>query len=1263
VPGHQELHFAEQIGLYHHELSAQQGRVLSFLEALKEEGGVLAFSPVPEAHAIRVTTLDAKPVLWMAHPDVVRISPDSPEAEAKAQTELRSRLAALLARSARSKPEANRSAVHAYVTIYSNYVSGVAEPRSQLTLILKDGRDREKGRAAMTTSWQGAFGAYLKDPRGQAVPVLGGDTLEILSAQGDKTIIPVVPLVARADWTSNRVFGQAPPGAIIEVNLVFIRAGVLTVLVSTPVVDENGYYEVDYTGRVEIAGGDHGSVAYRDANGNIIRLEYDVPLIRVQEHGNWVSGTLWHDVAVGVRLLSADGDVRTVVTITTSLRGDFSVSLRDRLGNAVLIQPGDRLEVHLPGVVLPVTVVPLTAHADPAADRVSGVGPPQSSLQVQLYQQGADWRSVSVNTDVDGKYLADFGAGVDIRNGDYGNVNYTDARGQVIWMRYTVPWIQIQVGGTSLRGLVAPGDLVSVTLLSSQGALRAEGFSISHPVAGNFLASLRSMWDRGVQVRPGDRVRVRSRGAGEIIVDVPLFTAEVDADLRYVSGNAPANASLQVVLYKAAGGAFQIEVEADSQGRYQANFGPRVTIEAGDAGYVYYTLPSGHQVSTYFNAPWIWLWLDDASIGGQAWPNARVTGLLLDASGQVIATGATQADLEGQFSLTTTVTCGMPGLPAPGNRLDLDFAEWHIQLGVPLLTASADASQDTVSGLAPPGGLVKVYLESRWASVQSAYASASGEYTVHLAGQVDLKASDYGYVVYVAPGGHEIRRRFVIPWVQLQMGVDHFEGRMPPGAQFLATLYGPSGTEKGFGRGQASARGSFGVNLQDVEGQPVHIEGGDRLQLSVSGDVVLAVEVPALSVHMTVGSNVVTGTGPALQPVEVRLYRNSGWADIQTVNTDISGQYAVEFEGSAFAPGDYVLVYATDADGHRTFDRTNTLWMSLEIGNNQVSGRAEPGSGLTVVVRGEGGVGRATATTTASRGSGDFSVALYDADGQPLLISANDLVEITADDGSRIQTEVPRLTLMPDPETDRVTGLAPAGSIVKATLSSAMRASYYQGGAIADESGHYAVSLRPFGNIRYGDSVSLAYTSPEGFLIWRQYALPWLSVELDTNHVAGRVPYSATVAIELLNPSGEERANVEVPTSSTGSFEAYLFDSTGSPAIVQTGDMVRMLVEGVGPVQLVVPELTANVDLPTAAVGGRAAPGSPVRVELRSGNCTYTQEVLANDDGAFLASFSYIAGLTIGDYGLVYWNSADGNSLFTRYEVPTHHIFVPLLAK
>jgi hypothetical protein len=205
------------------------------------------------------------------------------------------------------------------------------------------------------------------------------------------------------------------------------------------------------------------------------------------------------------------------------------------------------------------------------------------------------------------------------------------------------------------------------------------------------------------------------------------------------------------------------------------------------------------------------------------------------------------------------------------------------------------------------------------------------------------------------------------------------------------------------------------------------------------------------------------------------------------------------------------------------------------------------------------------------------------------------------------------------------------------------------------------LSLRPFGNIRYGDSVSLSYTSPEGFPVSRRYALPWLNAELNTHHVAGRAPYSTTITIELLRAS-EVLASAEVGTSSSGSFDAYLLDNKGSPAIVQTGDTVQMIMEDVAPIQFLVPELTVSADLMAVTVGGRAAPGSPVRVELRSAGCTYTQEVVADDSGAFLAPFRHIASPTIGDYGFVYWNSTDGHAVFTRYEMPAHRIFLPLLA-
>jgi hypothetical protein len=849
-----------------------------------------------------------------------------------------------------------------------------------------------------------------------------------------------------------------------------------------------------------------------------------VPVLKVQEHGNWVSGTAWHAVETGIELLSADGMAQALVTTTTSLRGEFEVELRDRVGSPVLTQPGDRVEVHLPGVTLPVTVVPLTARADAVADQVTGIGPIQSPLEVQLYQEGVGWRSTNVSTNADGKYLADYGPGVDIRNGDFGNVSYTDPKGQVVWVRYVVPWVQVQERGPYVEDLVTPGALISVTLTSPNGEARAEGFSASHPLAGSFATNLLSPWDRRVQVRAGDQIRVESQATDPTItIDVPPLTAIVDPELRTVSGSAPPDARLQIVLYKVDGDTFQVEVQADSTGQYRVDFGPMATIEAGDTGYVYYALASGHQVYTYFDAPWIWLWLDDGSIGGQALPNARVIGLLQDASGQVLARGATQADERGQFSLTTSVACGVPGRPMAGNHLDPTLqaepqgealADRHVQLDIPVLTASVDAFQDTISGLAPPGGLVKVYLESRWAPVQVARASPAGEYVVYLNGQIDLKAGDYGFVATVAPGGHEIRRRFAIPWVQLQVGVDSFEGRMPPGARFLASLYDSSRSEKGVGHGQASDQGSFVVILQDAKGEPVFIQGGDRLELSLDGDVVLTAEVPALSVRMVAGGHEVTGSGPALQEVEVQLYRNRGWGDSRRVTTDAAGQYAVEFEGPAFSPGDYVLVYASDTAGNRFVDQANTLWMNLAIDSNHVSGRADLGSDVTVMVRDGSGVARATAVTTN---------------------------------------------------------------------------------------------------------------------------------------------------LELRSASGELRATTDIPTNSTGAFDAYLLDRAGQPATVQTGDVVELIVGDATLAWFVVPELTASVNLPTASIGGSAAPGSPVRVELHSGGCTYTQEVLADYAGAYVADFDSVALITAADSGFVYWSSPDGNAVFTRYQVAGYQTYLPFL--
>ncbi len=472
--------------------------------------------------------------------------------------------------------------VRAYLTLYSNYVSGQAQPGSRLALVLKDSEHREKGQAEITVTWQGGFGAYLADARGNAVPVLGGDTLEIVAAQGDRIVIPVVPLVARADWTTNRVFGQAPPNAFIEVNLVFIRNKVLTVLVSTPVVGDDGHFEVDYTGRVDLAGGDHGSVAYRDANGNIIRLEYDVPLIKVQEHGNLLSGTLWHDVEASFRLLGADGAVRTVVTATTGLNGDFWVELRDRLAYPVLIQPADRVEVHLPGVTLPVTVVPLTAHADPVADRITGLGPLGSPLEVQLYQAGVGWKTINVSTDADGKYLASFGPAVDIKNGDYGNVNYN-----------------VELKTHHIAGRLPYSTTATIRLMRASGEERAS-VEVPPSSTGSFDVYLLDRTGSPVTVQTGDIVQMIAEGAVRNQFVIPWLTTSADPVTASVEGIVAPGSPARVDLLSG-GCTYVQEVVADDRGAFLAPFRYAANPTPGDYGFVYWHSVDGNAVFTRYD--------------------------------------------------------------------------------------------------------------------------------------------------------------------------------------------------------------------------------------------------------------------------------------------------------------------------------------------------------------------------------------------------------------------------------------------------------------------------------------------------------------------------------------------------------------------------------------------------------------------------------------------------------------------------------------
>jgi hypothetical protein len=301
---------------------------------------------------------------------------------------------------------------------HGNYVGGTVKRGVPVTVTLQSSGGSERAVETTTSDRSnGWFGVNFQDAAGDPLIINPDDT--VLVQASPAITVPVTPLSAEVDTANDQVTGSGPAGEQLDVDAGGCDRDVT--------VQSDGTYTADFSGECDLMAGDAIQVDYRNDEGNVVYLDFDAPMVRVNIENDIVDGYATPNASASLTLKRGGSTVATA-TASTGMDGWFSAFFTDASGNLVDIQAGDTVEVTASPTV-DVDVVELSASVNVANDTITGSGPANSLLLVRAVEPGIAWNQKSVQTDENGDFTADFSGQFDITSVGYAYVRYTDGEG------------------------------------------------------------------------------------------------------------------------------------------------------------------------------------------------------------------------------------------------------------------------------------------------------------------------------------------------------------------------------------------------------------------------------------------------------------------------------------------------------------------------------------------------------------------------------------------------------------------------------------------------------------------------------------------------------------------------------------------------------------------------------------------------------------------------------------------------------------------
>lgn len=1109
---------------------------------------------------------------------------------------------------------------------------------------------------------------YLYDTDDNPVGLQAGDVVQA-TAGGATTVITVPtvsvtsdPVLDRLTGTTNAdvittTYGATRTLALWPTSTSYWDYGKYVQPASGAFTATNPFYEyadpLNGWTTLNWNAGAQGHYRYVDAADNRVYGRFIAPYtpkLWIEENGNYLGGYVaTPGVLVTVTLKNSTGAVKaTRYTTSDRLDAYFWADLYDAVGNPVYILANDVVEVSAsPTITVP--VVPLSAQVNATTNVVSGSGPANAGLSVEV-----NGYSLPAITNASGAFSVDFTGVRDILPGDYVRIRYINANGHEIYLSMSAPQLRVNKGNNYVEGYVArPNTPVVGTLKNSGGAIRATATMTSSWYGGFYYFYFVTATGVPAIIATGDVVEVVSSGAA-MSLTVPTLTASVNPAADTVTGQAPgAGALINVELYNAWNNwQDQKTATADGSGNYAAG-NPWDTssydVLAGWRAFVTYTNADGNEVYLNATAPVVYVrgdangYTDKNRVTGYVTPFA-VANVALKRGGSTVASALYSTGSDGWFGVYLYDVTGASASILDGDQVVVTGSAMTVT--VPTINATAYAVTNTLQGTISPAGsrlkVVDIWRTGCAKSVTSdgttgAFSATNPFYDLDgNSCNVTFYSGDVVDTHYVDASGNWVYQRFIVvgdattgaPKIYARWGDD--AGVNPNYVSGYATVSNATvnltlkrgGTAVGFATTTSWGNRGFSAALLGASGQAVSIVTGDVIELT-GGGVTTTFTVPELTAAYNNASGVLYGKGPANSP----LYCSDCWPSI---TTGPDGAYAV----GAYSSG---YVYYTDTNGNRVYTGWSQPYVWVRENGDEVEGRVGTFNSPVTVTLKSGGSVKAIATTTSNSGAW-FDVSLRDAVGNPAVIMAGDTVEVSA--SPTVVIPVVPLSLNVNLAADQLTGTGPANAL----LDTYAGPNGMWRNPTVDATGAYTADYAGYYDIQPGDGVETDYWNDAGsYGIWLSYNAPLVRVNATANIVDGYTTPNKAVSLALKR-GGSTLATASTTSDVDGFFSAF-FTAAGSVVDILAGDIVDVTASPTN--SITVPTLTANLNAATNVVSGTAPAGSTVRVWAFHWDDgwfdAYDKSVNTDSSGNYSADFTTDVDLLDYDYAYVRYIDSNGN--------------------
>ena len=796
---------------------------------------------------------------------------------------------------------------------------------------------------------------------------------------------------------------------------------------------------------------------------------------------------------VTATLKSSAGVVKSVSRSGASESGFFEDDFYDESWNSVPVMPGDTVEVQgQDQPLITVTAVNLTAKADPATNRVTGMAPANIAstdlttppvLKVQVRNQQY------VTTDSTGVYIAN-NIG-DFWPGDEGYIQYTHAAGHNVYLYFTVPIVIVGLYQSAVR-VDGVGNNVPATATVKSGAGIVRG--VGHGTGSGYIY-LDDIYKNDVMVMPGDVVEVEM--PDKITVPAVNMTALANPLTDRVNGMAPPNITstdtmtlpvLDVLVYGY--GQSQL-VTTDSSGAFQAD--DVGDFRPGDLGRIDYVNTAGHVVRLEFNPPVVLArgggplyaasYEAESYVSGAAPYGNQLVTVALNRGGAAFVTNYVRASSRGNYSLDLVDIYSNQVAILPGDQIVASAVGSTSAVTVPTFAVQSNPETDQVTGttdavvvtdtVGAPQSLAvwptdlddwgygkHVLLQGNAFTAENPFyaaANPSNEET-----PLDWDPGGEGHLRYLDAEGDGVYYRFAAPSGKPVVNVrgtyegyeaDHTVSGFTNGfcGAGIVRLKNSAGDVKAQNTA-VNACPEFNASFLDAYNNPVPIMAGDQVE-AIFGGQTTNVTVPSFAITSNAETDTVSGVtnaavttttfganqSLAIYPESLSIYDS----DMQNALPEAGGAFTANFAGMVdIQPGVNGQATYIDNVGNSIFTKFQAPYATPIIRLRGADGyTAEnyvylqlPYSGgsyyppLRLVVKNSTGAVRFDRTYQAS-GGGSWSQYLYDDFGQPVNINAGDVVEATYV-GQTASMQAPGFSVASDAINDRVSGTITGAAVI-----------------------------------------------------------------------------------------------------------------------------------------------------------------------------------------------------------------------------------------